>query len=52
MKKSEKYHLAMIAVLNENRYLGSEDRLEIIEMLIKDKELAEFMESREVGGGE
>lgn len=46
MKKSEKYKLAMLAVLRD-AYIGHEDTLEIIEMLIADKSLAEFCEKEE-----
>lgn len=49
MKKSEKYYLAMLAVLNDDSCLSTEDKLDIIEALIDDKRLAEFSERQEVG---
>ena len=46
MKKSEIYKVAMLSVLADSA-LGSETKLEIIAVLLKDSELAEFTETRE-----
>lgn len=46
MKKSEKYQVAMIAVLTNNSITAT-DKLEIIEELLGDKSLAEYTERRE-----
>lgn len=46
MKNSEKYHAAMIAVLAFNEY-SPEDTIEILEILMNHRELAEFAEERD-----
>lgn len=45
MKKSEKYRLAMCAVL-ENSYLTTTDKLEILDVLMDDRRTALFTEKR------
>ncbi len=45
MKKSEKYHAAMLAVLNSN--LQNEVKLEVLDLLLDDKATAEWCEKRE-----
>ena len=42
MKKSEKYYLAMLAIVDSNLMAGQ--KLEILEMLAGEKSLAEFVE--------
>lgn len=46
MKKSEKYQLAMIAVLTNTSIMVT-DKLEIIETLLGDKAVAEYCERAE-----
>lgn len=46
MKNSEKYHAAMIAVLAFNEF-SLDDTLEILEVLIDRRNLAEFAEEHE-----
>ena len=46
MKKSERYYMAMLAVINSNHIL-SDEKLEIIETLMDDKGLAEWSEKAE-----
>jgi hypothetical protein len=46
MKNSEKYHAAMIAVLAFNEF-SMEDTLEILEVLMDQRNLAEFVEEHE-----
>ena len=46
MKKSEMYYAAMICVVN-NHTLSAADKLEIIERLMADKQLAEWSEKNE-----
>ena len=46
MKKSERYQVAMIAVLTNNSIVAN-DKLEIIETLMGDKSLAEYVEGTE-----
>lgn len=46
MKKSERYQVAMIAVLTNNSIMAN-DKLEIIETLMGDKSLAEWSEKAE-----
>ena len=46
MKKSEKYHMAMLAVVNSVS-LNAEDKLEVIEMLMTEKSVAEYCEKGE-----
>lgn len=46
MKKSEKYQLAMVAVI-ESQLLDSKSKLEIIETLIGDRTVAEYSEKVE-----
>lgn len=46
MKNSEKYHAAMIAVLAFNEF-SLEDTLEILEVLMERRDLAEFAEERD-----
>lgn len=43
MKKSQKYHMAMIAVVNSN-LLVDVDKLDVLELLIQDKNMAEYLE--------
>lgn len=46
MKKSEMYQVAMIAVLTNNSIMPT-DKLEIIELLLANKSLAEWGEKEE-----
>ena len=46
MKKSERYQVAMIAVLSNNAIMPT-DKLEIIETLMADKNVAEWSEKQE-----
>jgi hypothetical protein len=46
MKKSERYHLAMCAVLNSGS-ISTEGKLEIIETLMEAKNVAVFTEKSE-----
>ena len=46
MKRSQKYYLAMMAVINCEE-IAVNEKLEIIEMLIGDKTVAEFSEKVE-----
>ena len=46
MKKSQKYYLAMTAVLNSNA-LCSSDKLEILETLIENRGVALYSEAQE-----
>ena len=46
MKKSERYQLAMIAVI-ESQLLDATSKLEILETLISDKATAEYVEKAE-----
>ena len=46
MKKSHKYYAAMICVVN-NHSLSAAEKLEIIEQLMQDKTVAEFVEKKE-----
>lgn len=46
MKKSEKYHAAMISVLECNR-LRNESKLEILETLIENRGAALYSEAQE-----
>ena len=46
MKKSEKYYKAMLAVVN-SLILNAEDKLEILEMLVTEKVVAESCEKAE-----
>ena len=48
MKKSEKIHAAMLAVVNAWGMDG-EVKLEVLEMLMNEKSLAEYVERTEVG---
>jgi len=46
MKRSQKYYMAMIAVINSEE-IAVNEKLEIIETLIGDKTVAEFAEKTE-----
>lgn len=46
MKRSTKYYLAMMAVINSDE-IAVNEKLEIIETLIGDKTVAEYAESKE-----
>jgi hypothetical protein len=46
MKKSEMYHLAMVAVV-ESESLNSEQMVEIIELLAREKNLYEIIDGEE-----
>lgn len=46
MKKSARYHAAMVAVLNSNGFT-SEEKLEIIATLMENKDTAEYWEREE-----
>jgi len=46
MKKSEKYQVAMIAVIANNS-INAAEKLEIIETLMADKSIAEWSENQE-----
>jgi hypothetical protein len=46
MKKSAIYHAAMLSIMDDER-LDSNARLEIISVLLRDKEVAEFTEKKE-----
>ena len=46
MKNSEKYQAAMVAVLAFNEY-SPEDTLEILEILMDQRNVAEFVEERD-----
>lgn len=46
MKRSQKYYLAMMAVINSEE-IAVNEKLEIIETLIGDKAVAEYAESKE-----
>lgn len=46
MKKSAIYHAAMLSIMDDER-LDSNARLEIITVLMKDKEIAEYSEQKE-----
>ena len=46
MKKSMRYHIATLAVLNWND-VSDEDKLEIIDTLMSDQRLAEWTEKAE-----
>lgn len=45
MKKSEKYNLAMMAVVDT--HMTAQAKLEIIEMLLADRTIAEYCEKAE-----
>ena len=45
MKKSEKYHMAMCAVL-EHLEMRTTHKLEVLEELMAEKRMAEMMEAR------
>lgn len=47
MKKSEKYRIAMLAVINDNFNAEAETKLEVIEMLMHEKTVAEMLEKTE-----
>lgn len=46
MKKSERYHLAMIAVVDNER-IEAADKLEVLATLMQDKSVAEWSERNE-----
>lgn len=50
MKKSERYQIAMIAVVTNNN-INAADKLEIIETLMDNKSVAEWNESKEEQNG-
>lgn len=47
MKKSETYYKAMLAVVTST--MNAPDKLEILEVLMEDRRVAEFTEKREEG---
>lgn len=48
MKKSEKYQLALCAVIDSNR-IPTEDKVDVVEMLLEAKSVAEYTERQEEG---
>lgn len=46
MKKSEMYQAAIVAVLNSNGFT-SEEKLEILDTLMENKDIAEYWEREE-----
>lgn len=46
MKKSERYYIAMLAVINSTNILA-DAKIEILETLMDNKETAEWMEKQE-----
>lgn len=46
MKKSEKYYMAMLAVINSNN-IFADAKIEIIETLLDNKSTAEWVEEQE-----
>ncbi len=51
MKKSERYQMAMFAVVGDES-IKAEDKLEILEMLMADKGVAEWCEKGEANNAE
>jgi hypothetical protein len=46
MKKSEKYYLAMCAVI-DNHHMSTPDKLEVLEVLMEDRRTALYCEKQE-----
>ena len=46
MKKSERFYMAMIAVVEDN-CINSDSKLEVLETLMESKSVAEYTEKRE-----
>lgn len=51
MKKSERYYMAMCAVVDDES-ISAEDKLEIMETLMEAKSVAEYVERQEAEKGE
>jgi hypothetical protein len=51
MKKSERYHKAMLAVVN-SLMLKAEEKIEILETLMEAESVAEYVERQEAEKGE
>jgi hypothetical protein len=46
MKKSERYYIAMCAVVDDES-ISAEDKLDIVATLMEDKSIAEYLERQE-----
>lgn len=46
MKNSQKYHMAMVAVI-DCFHIGVEDKIKVLELLMDQKSVAEYVERKE-----